>query len=98
LTDANRGIGQAESIGRLVRAYAAGQASFPELVQGIDLEIGMMGPDTDPSWVEEFRTTWGGLEIVMASMLDEGREEMTDGEVRVVRDTVDSLLAMTEPY
>lgn len=98
MTYNDRGGSKAESIGRLVRAYDTGQTSFAEMVQGIDFTIVSMGVEVDPAWVDEFRTTWGPLEIVFASMLDEGRTTMTDDETSIVRESVDAFLAMTTPY
>jgi hypothetical protein len=97
MTESSTGEQERFLIGRIVHAldaYERGDSSLARLVADVEIGIDALFDVADSTWVEQLRSTWGGLEIVYALALDDGRSALTDDERDDIGETIAALRAL----
>jgi hypothetical protein len=65
-----------------------------EVRREVKTHIGAVADDTDPTRVDELRSTWAEFEYLYATGLDEGRTALSTTELRLVEEALERLRAL----
>jgi hypothetical protein len=82
-------------IADVITRYRRDELAFGRMVDGLETWMNSLIGSADPEWIEEWRSHWNRLEFVNASMIDEGRERLSPGELEMSDDALDALASMT---
>lgn len=83
----------AELVEDSVARYLSGAASLGDLSFDLESLSESFTEVVDLSWVEQFRTTWGEIEIVNAVNQERERTDLTKDQDRRIHEAIEELLA-----
>ncbi|ORB91188.1 hypothetical protein [Mycobacterium persicum] len=81
-----------------INHYDGNFSALERLDRDLESVIRSLEEVADPSWTSSLLRLWGQLEIIYASMLDEGRFRLTQDDEVYVQEVVAKLVAELQSY